>query len=185
MRPIILEKFSMRTAVFSVFLSAGLGLTACSTDTAVMVERNLLGRATIKAARSIQNDFQFKKDTRMTIRPLDPQAKDALEYLTLSAAFAKTLSGAGYAVSEDKPEILFLLGYALELGTQDPWDRNLVIYGYRISTGQRIYQAKITSSGRMASVFEIGDGVFESLVRDIPSTGAIRDVITVGHPTRS
>lgn len=162
-----------------------LGLVVgCSTQTALKIERSTLGRASVDAERLIVNNLNVKENATFTVRSLDPQSEHAIEYRTLATSLTTALREAGLKPS-DKPQTLFLVGYALELGKNKMWDRTIVIYGYDVASGKRTYQARITSSGRTASAYEVGDAVFPRLAEDLRKTGEIKDKISVASMTRS
>lgn len=141
--------------------------------------------ATVSADRTINNTLQADQKPAFVVYPLDPRAQHSLEYRSLATSLTRELTAVGLQESAAKPDTLFLVGYAMELAVGGDWDRTLVVYGYDVKTGQRVYEATITSVGQIASAYEVGDVFFQSLAREIYRTGQTTDTITYRHIPRS
>ena len=140
--------------------------------------------ASASANRTIQNSLAVDQAPAFAIRALDPKTEYAVEFRSLAQSLSRELTAVGMKAS-DKPDTLFMVGYAMEFAENGDWDRTLVIYGYDVKTAKRVYEATIKTTGRIASAYEIGDVFFQSIAKDIRKRGETKDTVTYRHIPRS
>ena len=140
--------------------------------------------ASVSADRTIQNSLAVDQAPAFAVRALDAKAEYAVEYRSLAQSLSRELTAVGMKAS-DKPDTLFMIGYAMEFAENGDWDRTLVVYGYDVKTSKRVYQATIKTTGRIASAYEIGDVFFQSIAKDIRKQGETKDTVTYRHIPRS
>jgi len=161
-----------KAALLLVLLVVVFALTGCALT------------ASVSANRTIQNSLSVDQAPAFAIRALDAKAEHAVEFRSLAQSLSRELTAVGMKAS-DKPDTLFMVGYAMEFAENGDWDRTLVIYGYDVKTSRRVYQATIKTTGRIASAYEIGDVFFQSIAKDIRKRGETKDTVTYRHIPRS
>jgi hypothetical protein len=113
-----------------------------------------------------------KEPFTYSIHALEKRNDQALEFIVLKTALGQALEKRGNKNASQGPELVFLLGYATEIGVDAPYDNFIVLLGYEAASAKPVYQArvKVESSGKR--IEQVGARVLDALMTDLSKPGA-------------
>ena len=95
-----------------------------------------------------------------------------MEFGILKVALNNALSKRGNQPSTHSPRLIFLIGYATEIGVDAPYENFIVLLGYDSTTARPVYQARVKVNSRTPRIEQIGTLVIEALVSDLAKAGS-------------
>jgi hypothetical protein len=113
------------------------------------------------------------------IHALDAERERSMEFLALQAALSQALDKRGNRALVDRPRLIFLLGYASEVGIAAPYENFIVLLGFDATNSRPVYQARVKVETKTGRVERVGALVLDALVADLSRVGSSTEPLTL------
>jgi len=113
-----------------------------------------------------------KEPFTYSIHSLEGRNEQAMEFIVLKTALGQALEKRGNKSAQQGPELLFLLGYATEIGVDAPYDNFIVLLGYDAASAKPVYQARVKVESRGKRIEQVGARVLDALMADLSKPGS-------------
>lgn len=113
-----------------------------------------------------------KEPFTYSIHALEVRNEQSMEFIVLKTALGQALEKRGNKSVAHSAELVFLLGYASEIGIDAPYDNFIVLLGYNAASTKPVYQARVKVESNGRRIEQVGARVLDALMADLSKSGS-------------